>query len=167
MYGELVPLGGGDSIPLLKPRLLVGRRDRCDIRLQFPNVSSQHCELELVNGYWQVRDLGSSNGTKVNGERIDTKWLLPEDEISIASHKYTAKYTPLSTEPVPADDALPQLSLMEKAGLVKRRTGNEPAETRQKTANSKGAARVKPPTDEDLALQWLQEPDSDQSRPPG
>src|SRR5665213_1645115 len=70
MYGELVPQGGGDPVPLLKTKLLVGRRDTsCDIALRFPNVSSRHCELELVGGYWLVRDLGSSNGTKVNGVR--------------------------------------------------------------------------------------------------
>ncbi len=59
MLGQLVPCGGGDSIPLLKSELLVGRRSRCDIVLQFPNVSSHHCTLELQNGYWFIRDLGS------------------------------------------------------------------------------------------------------------
>ena len=58
-YGELVPLGGGDNIPLLKKKLVIGRRPDCDITLRFPNVSSYHCELELVDGYWFIRDLGS------------------------------------------------------------------------------------------------------------
>jgi adenylate cyclase len=43
MYGELVPVGGGDNIPLLKPNLIVGRRESCDIVLRFANVSGQHC----------------------------------------------------------------------------------------------------------------------------
>ena len=51
MFGELVPPGGGDPVPLLQKKLLVGRRDSCDIALRFPNVSSRHCELELVSGY--------------------------------------------------------------------------------------------------------------------
>ena len=67
--GELVPCGGGDSIPLLKAKLLVGRRSQCDIVLEFPNVSSQHCEFRFDQGYWQIRDLGSRNGIKVNGTR--------------------------------------------------------------------------------------------------
>ena len=37
MYGELVPLGGGDPIPLLKKRLRIGRREGCDIVLNFAN----------------------------------------------------------------------------------------------------------------------------------
>ena len=57
MLGRLIPTGGGDEIPLLKPKLLVGRRDSCDICLQFSNISSRHCELEFINGYWQVTDL--------------------------------------------------------------------------------------------------------------
>ena len=68
MMGQLIPVGGGDPIPLRKPKLLVGRRPSCDIRLEFPNVSSQHCELEWINGYWRLRDLRSSNGTKVRIE---------------------------------------------------------------------------------------------------
>src|SRR5439155_17701283 len=62
MLGKLAPCGGGPPIPLLKPKLLVGRQRFCDIPLNFPNVSSRHCELELIDGYWFVRDLGSSNG---------------------------------------------------------------------------------------------------------
>ncbi len=38
MLGQLVPVGGGDPIPLLKPELLVGRRNNCDIILSFLNA---------------------------------------------------------------------------------------------------------------------------------
>ena len=41
-FGELVPVGGGDPIPLLKKTLLVGRRETCDVVLRFANVSSNH-----------------------------------------------------------------------------------------------------------------------------
>ena len=47
MYGELVPQGGGDPIPLLKKSLLVGRRESCDIVLRFSNVSAHHCQLTV------------------------------------------------------------------------------------------------------------------------
>lgn len=43
--GELVPVGGGDTIPLTRPQLSLGRRRSCDIYLDFPNISSIHCEL--------------------------------------------------------------------------------------------------------------------------
>jgi adenylate cyclase len=52
MYGELIPQGGGDPIPLLKKQLLVGRRESCDIVLRFANVSAHHCQLFVNGGYW-------------------------------------------------------------------------------------------------------------------
>ncbi len=73
MYGELVPVGGGDPIPLLKKSLLVGRRESCDIVLRFSNVSAHHCQLTLNGGYWYVKDMNSRNGLKVNGLRVIRK----------------------------------------------------------------------------------------------
>ena len=49
MLGQLIPCGGGDAIPLTGPKLLVGRRSSCDIKLDFQNVSSHHCEFEPVS----------------------------------------------------------------------------------------------------------------------
>ena len=118
MYGELNPLGGGDPIPLKKHKLLVGRRPSCDICLPFPNVSSEHCELTMENGYWKIRDLGSSNGLKVNGMRLESKFLLPGDEVTIAKHKFEIQYEALAEGPPPDEDNPFELSLMEKAGLV-------------------------------------------------
>ena len=64
MFGELQPIGGGDSIPLLKKTLVVGRRESADVVLRFPTISGSHCELVVEEGIWVVRDLNSSNGTK-------------------------------------------------------------------------------------------------------
>lgn len=121
MYGELQPLGGGDNIPLLKTRLLIGRRPSCDITLRFSNVSSHHCELELVNGYWQVRDLSSRNGIKVNGQRVESQWLLPGDELSVAKHAYRVTYTATGEEPAPQEMPEMKMSLLERAGLANRK----------------------------------------------
>ena len=48
--GELIPIGGGDSIPLTRSPLVLGRRESCDISLQFPNISGAHCELPYKEG---------------------------------------------------------------------------------------------------------------------
>jgi pSer/pThr/pTyr-binding forkhead associated (FHA) protein len=94
MLGQLVPCGGGPPIALLKPRLLVGRHNYCDIPLNFATVSGRHCELEFLEGYWFVRDLGSSNGTHVNGVICSAQRLLPNDVLSVAKHRYTVVYSP-------------------------------------------------------------------------
>ncbi len=126
--GELVPVGGGDPIPLRRGILTVGRRESCDISLKFPNISGMHCELAYKDaGYWQVRDLGSTNGIKVNGERVLNRALRPGDEIAIAKRKYKIQYnlTPSGEAAIEAvlsaDEDVFSQSLLEKAGLAKRR----------------------------------------------
>ncbi len=94
MYGELQPLGGGDPIPLLKKTLVVGRRESSDIVLRFPTVSGAHCELAVEEGIWTVKDLGSSNGTKVNGVRINEQHVKPGDTLSVAKHDFEFLYDP-------------------------------------------------------------------------
>jgi len=123
IYGELVPRGGGDPIPLLKRSLLVGRRESCDIVLRFSNVSAHHCQLTINGGYWQVRDLQSRNGVKVNGIRVKEKRIDPGDVLSIAKHKYEVVYSPaelgaVGPPPEEIDDSeVFGKSLLERAGL--------------------------------------------------
>jgi pSer/pThr/pTyr-binding forkhead associated (FHA) protein len=125
MYGELVPLGGGDSIPLMKQDLIVGRRESCDIVLRFSNVSGQHCQLQVQAGYWFVTDKNSRNGVKVNDNRVTEKRLDPNDVLTIAKHKYRVVYSPQdlgATGPPPGDEYENQIfekSLLERAGLQK------------------------------------------------
>src|SRR5438552_18815992 len=91
-HGQLVPVGGGDAIPLIRERLVVGRRESCDIPLRFPNVSGVHCELTFRDGYWHIRDRGSTNGVKVNGNRVHARYLHPGDTITIAKRRSTIEY---------------------------------------------------------------------------
>jgi pSer/pThr/pTyr-binding forkhead associated (FHA) protein len=123
--GELVPVGGGDNIPLIRESLTIGRRDSCDVRLPFPNVSGLHAQLTFKNGYWYVRDMNSTNGIKVNGVRVMEKMLHPKDKLTIGKRDYVIRYElPADAigklEEVQEDDVMAQ-SLMEKAGLEKPR----------------------------------------------
>jgi pSer/pThr/pTyr-binding forkhead associated (FHA) protein len=152
MLGQLVPVGGGDPIPLLKSQLLIGRRSSCDIVLDFPNVSSQHCELAFINGFWQIRDLGSSNGIKVNGERLDSKFLQPGDMISVAKHQFTINFAPGAAAPPQEEEDPFQMSLLEKAGLEKRR--DDARQARRSAPPSKPSAQ-KFSLEEDEATRWL------------
>ena len=126
-YGELVPLGGGYPIPLLRGTLTIGRRESCDIVLRFANVSGQHCQLLLEAGYWFVQDLNSQNGVKVNGSHVIRKLLKPGDTLSMARHKYKIQYVPEelgATGPPPSEEeditAVLGKSLLERAGLQRR-----------------------------------------------
>lgn len=129
MFGELVPVGGGDPIPLVKKWLRVGRRESCDIVLRFANVSAHHCLLMVEEGYWFVKDLNSRNGVKVNDVRLQgemRKRIDPSDIIAIAKHKYELKYSPAelgAMGPPPSDDRPEDFlgqSLLERAGLQRR-----------------------------------------------
>jgi adenylate cyclase len=123
--GELIPRGGGDAIPLLRPTLKVGRRESSDICLRFPNISGTHCELTYRDGYWVIRDLNSTNGIKVNGQRLRFRPLRPGDLVTIGKRDYTIQYElvgvglkALEAVLTESEDMLNQ-SLMEKAGLTK------------------------------------------------
>jgi pSer/pThr/pTyr-binding forkhead associated (FHA) protein len=67
-------LAGKEFVFEDKTRCTLGRADDCDIQmpmdLPYPDVSRHHCMLEIDPPYVQVRDLGSRNGTFVNGTMI-------------------------------------------------------------------------------------------------
>ena len=128
MFGELVPIGGGDPIPLMKKRLRVGRREGCDIVLNHGNVSGHHCLLEIEEGYWFIRDLRSRNGVKIDGKRIMVgvrMRLDPDVELTIAKHKFELVYDPTALgaygTPPQAEqtDDFFRESLLDRAGLRK------------------------------------------------
>ncbi len=92
--GELVPQGGGDSIPLTRSPLVVGRLESADIYLEFP-VSRKHCELTFKEGLWILRDLESTNGVKINGARMDKgakRVVHNGDVLTFANRSFTIQY---------------------------------------------------------------------------
>lgn len=137
--GELVPLGGGDAIPLIRDTLTIGRRESCDICLEFPNVSGLHCELSYRDGYWIIRDLGSTNGFKVNGVRCSKKLLHPKDTITIAKRNYLIDFVqPIGKQALEEiledEEGIMDQPLLEKAGLVRPpREIKEPKKSRRST----------------------------------
>jgi hypothetical protein len=66
----------------------IGRSRQCEVMLDDPNVSRQHAELRARGGSWVLTDLGSTNGTRLNGRRVDGPEVLkPGDEIEIGTSK--------------------------------------------------------------------------------
>lgn len=123
MLVQLVPLAGGDSLPLRKTITIVGRKEGCDVRLNHKSVSKQHCVLVKADGLLLLRDLGSTNGTRVNGKRIRRAALNSNDQLSVAGMSFKVMFgeTPAPL-PVKATDATQQIDAAEVEKLVKKRT---------------------------------------------
>jgi hypothetical protein len=73
------------SLPreLASGRLLLGRSPACELVFSDDTVSRRHAELRIVDGRWMLRDLGSSNGTWVNGRRVVEAEVAAGDEIAL------------------------------------------------------------------------------------
>jgi pSer/pThr/pTyr-binding forkhead associated (FHA) protein len=76
---------GGTEILLEKDRITVGRGAGADLVLDDASVSSQHAALELAGAGFRIRDLGSTNGVRVNGSRVSAADLKHGDRLEIGS----------------------------------------------------------------------------------
>ncbi len=82
-------VGTGDTATFLldAPRLVIGRDRGVDLVVRDSAVSRRHAELVGRNGGWTVCDLGSANGTKVNGARVNgVQELNDGDQLALSSH---------------------------------------------------------------------------------
>ena len=69
-WGQLVSADGGAVVPLTMNRILIGRALDCDIRFSNAVVSRHHAAIARTGGDSSIQDLGSSNGTRINGDLI-------------------------------------------------------------------------------------------------
>src|SRR5438552_11457806 len=88
MRAQLLPLDGGPPVEVAKEMMLIGRQEDCDLRLDHKSVSKMHCVLVKTDGVVLLRDLGSTNGTRVNGTRVRRAALLPNDKLSVANFHF-------------------------------------------------------------------------------
>jgi hypothetical protein len=82
--GSLV-LPTGDRVPLSEQIITVGRLPESTIVLADPNVSRQHAEVRPRGNGYVVVDLGSTNGTRINGVRINEQELVDGDEVTFGN----------------------------------------------------------------------------------
>jgi pSer/pThr/pTyr-binding forkhead associated (FHA) protein len=71
----------GSEMELDRPRLIVGRGETADLRIDAPSVSSEHAALEAGPDGFGIRDLASTNGVKVNGAEVMSVDLKHGDRI--------------------------------------------------------------------------------------
>lgn len=76
--------GSLQELPLTRAELVVGRGEEADIVIDEPLVSREHARLVWQDGAFVVVDLGSTNQTRVNGERVLRARLEPGDELRFA-----------------------------------------------------------------------------------
>jgi pSer/pThr/pTyr-binding forkhead associated (FHA) protein len=100
MPSRLKALTAGSDILISRSLVLVGRHPLCDVQIDSFQVSRRHCCLSEAPGGVEVRDLNSTNGVRINGQRVASGRLRPGDELWIAHAQYRV-------EGGPADDAGP------------------------------------------------------------
>jgi predicted component of type VI protein secretion system len=88
MPAQLIALEDGLRILLDKPILLLGRDAECDIQFESRKISRRHCCIAQVGDRLLIRDLGSTNGIRINGVRVVEGALKPGDELTIGNHRY-------------------------------------------------------------------------------
>jgi pSer/pThr/pTyr-binding forkhead associated (FHA) protein len=120
MRAQLLPLEGGAAIEINKDLVVVGRKEDCDVRLDHKSVSKMHCVLVKTDGLLLLRDLGSTNGTRVNGTRVRRAALLPNDQLSIAHYKFRVYLGPDAPVEVHADEHTQHLNSHEVADLLRQ-----------------------------------------------
>ncbi len=122
MRAQLVPLEGGAPIDIIRDMTVVGRKEDCDLRLDHKSVSKMHCVIVKTDGLLLLRDLGSTNGTRVNGQRVRRAALLPNDQLNIATYKFRVQFGP--DVPIPsaaaAEEHTQQLDAAEVADLLRK-----------------------------------------------
>ena len=88
MSPRFVAIDEAPDITLDRALVVVGRHPNCDTRLNSLRVSRHHCCMVREDDQVVVRDLGSTNGIRINGMRVETGRLRPGDELSIAHFRY-------------------------------------------------------------------------------
>lgn len=101
------------SFSVTRDMTVIGRREDCDLRIPLSDVSRKHCRLILNGEAIKVEDLGSSNGTYVNGERVQQGEVTPGDTLQIGPVVFV-----LQVDGFPADEDLTPVTAAAAAGAA-------------------------------------------------
>jgi len=114
----LLPVHGGSPIELTKPLTLVGRQEDCDLALDHRTISKIHCILMCSDGALLLRDLGSTNGCRINGQKSKSGAVLPNDVVSIAVFDFRLFMGDAAPgAPQPSNDKTEMIDLSQLAAL--------------------------------------------------
>jgi len=88
------PEGRQYTVSLGRERIVIGRRSDNDLSLEDSAVSGRHAAIICLSHEIFVEDLGSTNGTQVNGRLIAKQLLTDGDEITVGRHQIRVELTP-------------------------------------------------------------------------
>ncbi len=147
------PNGQRVDVPVKASKLVIGRRQDCGLRVPLEGVSRQHCQIQLADKAVAVRDLDSSNGTYVNGQRVNQQALSAGDRLQVGPVTFTVQIDGEPTEVRPV--AVRAAKAAEKSAA--------PAPKAPKVAKSakKDPAKSKAASEEELALELIGEFNTD------
>ena len=113
---KLLSTTGDQSIDLAPGRaVIVGRAVTSDVPVYDPTISRQHAELVLTDGGVRIKDLGSSNGTFLNGARIDEAVATDSDVITFGKVAYRVKEV---SAPPPRPQVVPSFQTPQPGGAA-------------------------------------------------
>jgi pSer/pThr/pTyr-binding forkhead associated (FHA) protein len=95
------PDGERRSFSIVRDLTVVGRREDCDLRIPLGDVSRKHCRLIKDDDSLRVEDLGSSNGTYRNGQRVQEAVLAAGDRVKVGPVTFVVQI-----DGVPADEEM-------------------------------------------------------------
>lgn len=117
--GELVA-----SFRLDRPVVVAGRMDSCDITVKGPLVSRNHCQFVRSGDTYVIKDMGTANGTYVNGARVQEHTLRDGDQVAIVPHvliyRFRDRKTPPETAIAMGKPAEGLATALIEAGEIKR-----------------------------------------------
>src|SRR5688572_25016101 len=93
--------GGRKSFSVTRDVVVVGRREDCDLRIPLGEVSRKHCRFVKDGDGLRIEDLGSSNGTYVNGERVQEAAVNAGDTVQVGPVMFVVQ-----VDGVPAEDEM-------------------------------------------------------------
>jgi len=141
---KLISTSGEQTIEVAPGRrIVVGRAATSDVPIYDPTISRRHAEVALANGGVQVKDLGSSNGTFVNGARVTDTVASVGDVVTFGKVAFRVReVTPPTAQPA-VENAVSTFGSQPPPGATIVRNVEVPEDVNKRVSRASGASHLK------------------------